>query len=627
MTKCKILVLLMCALQLNISITNVASVHGQSLLQTVKIPTMQHHGPLTPIRLSFDPTNANKFAVVDAANGSVSLWSIAPEFRKDLQLEKRAVAVAISPNGAIIATSTVTGEIFLWDKNGNQINEPFLGHSGSIQDIVFSPDGLTLASAGYDHTVRLWSMTGVQQGENFNGHTAWVRSIAFSPDGKHLASASIDGTVIIWNQNGTIHAGPLKDHNKWVDSVNFSPNGELIASAGDDGFVRLWNLDGSLKVPPLAGHRAWVVAFSPCGKMLASTGDDGSVILRDYEGHLLSPPIAAHSGSIQALAFSPNCKFFITGGYYDGKIKLWNVDGTSLNFPLRAYEEWLRVLSFSKDGKRFAYASDDGSFRIQKLQKNSQPTQFIGHSTWVENISFSTAGEYIASSSYDGTVKVWYKDGTLLQTIQNQGLVASAINFMAKEKKLLIAYENGSYEVWQVNGKRLRRNQFSHNTAIVDIMRLPNSSVIITMSSAGIIKYWSASDDLLAEYSTEGKISTATISEDGHYIATGHESGVVKIWNTRTSALHCKYRKHDFKVQTLKFGSKTSMIFSTSNDGSIRVANTECVNLGKMLPAHNGPATAIMFNNTNNTIITGGYFDNTIKTWLFKNPKAKKTLY
>jgi WD40 repeat protein len=68
-----------------------------------------------------------------------------------------------------------------------------------VTAVAFSPDGTQLATTSHDHTARIWDLATAQTRTTLTGHTGPVTAVAFSPDGTLLATASRDGTARIWD--------------------------------------------------------------------------------------------------------------------------------------------------------------------------------------------------------------------------------------------------------------------------------------------------------------------------------------------------------------------------------------------------------------------------------------------
>src|SRR5262249_58996138 len=75
-----------------------------------------------------------------------------------------------------------------WDVVEGKELFPLTGHTDDTYGIALSPDGARVATASYDHTVRLWDATNGKEQHLFRGHTAAASASAFSPDGKYLAT-------------------------------------------------------------------------------------------------------------------------------------------------------------------------------------------------------------------------------------------------------------------------------------------------------------------------------------------------------------------------------------------------------------------------------------------------------
>ena len=56
----------------------------------------------------------------------------------------------------MIVSGSFDQTIRLWDRDGNPIGQPLVGHEGYVFSVAFCPDGKTIVSGSEDKTIRLW---------------------------------------------------------------------------------------------------------------------------------------------------------------------------------------------------------------------------------------------------------------------------------------------------------------------------------------------------------------------------------------------------------------------------------------------------------------------------------------
>ncbi len=186
-------------------------------------------------------------------------------------------AVAFSPDGTLIATSSGDQTARLWDTATGRIVRTFTGHTSRVAGVAFSPDGTLIATSSGDQTARLWDTATGHIVRTLSGHTRAVNGVAFSPDGTLLAtSGSIDQTARLWDTATGRAVRSLTGHTSRLAGVAFSPDGALIATTSGDQTARLWDTATGQLIRTLTGHTQAVngVAFSPDGTLLATSSGD-----------------------------------------------------------------------------------------------------------------------------------------------------------------------------------------------------------------------------------------------------------------------------------------------------------------------------------------------------------------
>ncbi|KAK4495950.1 hypothetical protein PRZ48_013218 [Zasmidium cellare] len=218
--------------------------------------------------------------------------------------------MAISPNGELLAYSTVGGPQGLVLKNMNPHMPPQLLHQegAPMWAIKFSLDGRLLASAGGD--IRLWNvdlitdavvpcptMTGadadLKQEPRFEPalqHSCGERieAIALSPTDRLLAS-STNQDVLLWDLQSRRHPRNLPlPYGSFATAIAFSPDGKTLVygiygrAMINTGGITTWDLSSCEASLLSSNERSHVVAltFSPDSTLLASSYWNGEIYVQ-----------------------------------------------------------------------------------------------------------------------------------------------------------------------------------------------------------------------------------------------------------------------------------------------------------------------------------------------------------
>jgi WD40 repeat protein len=152
-------------------------------------------------------------------------------------------AVAIAPDGRLVATATPNGAIRLWDVPAARLRRVLAGPRGLFRALLsFSPDGRYLASST-GRAIHVWDVERDQAINCLHGHEDDVRALAFLPPsrGACLVSGSQDRTVRIWDPFGPTLAAPTERYESQTTATAFSPDGRYLASGTRDGRITIWD--------------------------------------------------------------------------------------------------------------------------------------------------------------------------------------------------------------------------------------------------------------------------------------------------------------------------------------------------------------------------------------------------
>lgn len=173
--------------------------------------------------------------------------------------KKRTKALAFSPDGTVLASTSTAGKIQLWtfptdcslDSCELESISVSMSHSGSwFFPVAFAPDStgeLTEIVSGSDGgKIKLWTIA------NLAGSPPVVDVREFDPGAVYALDWSPEEDRIVAAGNGeiTVYDAATMEiimhspdaHEGRINDVAFAPGGSMIISGGDDGALKLWSI-------------------------------------------------------------------------------------------------------------------------------------------------------------------------------------------------------------------------------------------------------------------------------------------------------------------------------------------------------------------------------------------------
>jgi cytochrome c len=227
-------------------------------------------------------------------------------------------ALAPMPDGGF-ASAGEDGRVALWPaRPGAHPVRVLEGHSEPVVALALSPDGKLLASAAWDGTARVWDLA-TATARVLEGHRGNVNGVAFRSDGM-VATAGFDGTLRLWPEQGPPVL--LAEFGFPLNALAALPDGRL--ALGDvRGLLRLVSPDGAVREVQAGTRPIVALAASPDGAVLAAASLGGSVTLWEAASLRLRHTLEGPGLPVWSAVFASDGRSLWTGGT-DRRVRRWN---------------------------------------------------------------------------------------------------------------------------------------------------------------------------------------------------------------------------------------------------------------------------------------------------------------
>ncbi|MBW4498709.1 MAG: CHAT domain-containing protein [Scytonema hyalinum WJT4-NPBG1] len=266
---------------------------------------------------------------------------------------------------------------------------------------------------------------------------------------------------------------------------------------------------------------------------------------------------------------------------------------------LKGHQSYVTSISFSPDGQILASASQDASIKV--WQKNGRLLQTLkGHKDGVFKAIFSPNGQILTAASFDNTITVWRYNSTtglfevhpFLRLSDKDGVWAIALS--PDSKILATASQNGKVKLWTLDGKLIKAIP-AHNQKIWSVSFSPDGQTFATASADKTLKLWNLEGKALKTLQGHSdEVLSVEFSPNGKTLASGSRDRTVRLWNLARQLLHI-FEGHTDEVLNVRFSPDGNSIGSASADDTVKVWSIEQKKELYTFKGHGGKASEVSF--------------------------------
>jgi WD40 repeat protein/beta-lactamase regulating signal transducer with metallopeptidase domain len=563
-----------------------------------------------------------------------------------------AHAASLSPNGARLAVA-VGPTVTVYDLATKQPVFTLVGHTESINAVVFSPDGSRIATVGNDTVGIIWDATDGRRLHTLTGHGRWVLSAAFSPDGTTLATGGYDKTIRLWDAITGAPKATWTGHTGGVRTVAFSPDGRTLATGGADHEVRLWDVARGVTTHTLKKHTAAirVVTFSPDGTRLASGSEDRTVqVWAAADGRAIGQPVPLPD-SVTALAFSRRGQALYAGTFGGHLLNINPPTGSARGYvgvePGRpagnpAHADGVVAILTPPDGTALYTVSQDGvAFAWRSAGPPQTPRLVFRNGHPMSAVALSPDGALLATAGLDGMIHLWdAATARELMTLPGHPGGVAALVFGANGR-LVSAGADERVRVWDTASGRVTYTVIQA-TADLSIALSPDGRTLAIggRKSQGITLVNLATGGKprrIGEFA--GEVTALAFTPAGDRVASGYANGLFRMWDANTGEEVVRGPAGTGSVDGIAFnptGTVAAVVLNGAPraDGETESGPTHEVAFletrdGSVLDtsrslAHPGPITAAAFT-ADGHVLTAAH-DGNLYLWNFRTAQVVRTI-
>jgi WD40 repeat protein len=444
----------------------------------------------------------SRFLILSSQDDRLYFWNIetgAQEYPLNRTLFRGSI---FSSDLQLLAAVGRHGSVEVWNLTPGTRWNKLITRGLHLKPMSFSPDSQVLAYDSAEGAIKLLDKTTRSSQYIFEQHSSSVNILVCSPDAKVVASVSGDGDIQLWDAATCLYQRTLAA--RYASFVTFSRDSKFLRIIQDSGKAKVFNVETGGQEPALSNGYRWhrAVFYSSDGNFVAFVALESSNTIKLHNARTCSylNTLQGHSGTVRAIAFSPNNKLLASSGD-DMTIRIWHTQTGVVQSVFESVPSWTRTLVFSPDSQAMAILVKGGivwwdlssGIRRQILGMRRRPRLFaISSDTKLLAVTIDE------SRGLSPKIAIWdLTTRRFTQTLQGYERGSTKITFSPKNQFLVVALQDGTVGLWSMSSFVCVRTLSGHVDKVTTIKFSTDEQILATGSLDKTVRVWETTTGML----------------------------------------------------------------------------------------------------------------------------------
>jgi WD40 repeat protein len=406
--------------------------------------------------------------------------------------------------------------------------------AGPIASLAISPDGALLATGHHDGSISVWKRATGEHLTTTSAHDWPVLDLSFT-NASELISAESPRVARLWSitRDGVLTPGSFRPDNVKVHPSGLATarHGGTIYTGGDDGVVRAWDQgDELLFATESVSGPAPAVGVNPDGSGF-TVATAGPVLLpfqknrrqKDISSDTGTPSLLRHTKDGPLLAISVVERTAVVS-----VVSPAGQPSLRKSYRLPTPAGGLTAIDLSLDGTHLAVAGEQGTVSVYPLDQTKPAATITQGPRAIRKIALSEDGRFLAVLGQD-EIKIWsVGEPTSRLTLPGDDL--TQFRFLPASDQLVTAGRGGVIRVWNMYTGRQDHTLYGHIGQVTALAGSPDGRTLVSGGVTGDVKAWDLRSglELFSIRRHEGPVTVIEFSAGGKLLVTAGNQ--IAVW-------------------------------------------------------------------------------------------------